>query len=140
MGGLDLRRGFNRLAALLAATWAVYWLLIVPIQAGRAIQRHYEGDIKYCWEMYGSARQPDPNWLRDCKANSEQERQKGLYTGFGFQMEQGKWSYLKYWRDDGPWLSLMIVIPSLLAYGLAWTIAILCRWIWRGFRTSHSAT
>jgi hypothetical protein len=97
--------------------------------AGRAYT-HYTSDLISCSELQIN----DKSSLEACRSRSEKEFRSGLYSGFDFAWDEGEfWSYKGYFRHMGWELVLMIVIPPVLIYLLAWVVTAFCLWIWRGF-------
>ena len=141
MKAVNLRRGLNRIFLLLVAGWALFCLFVAPVQMGTQARTHYERDLRSCHEIYGPAGTlPGRDALEDCLSQSEREFKAGTYSGFGFVWDDGEfWSLKGYYRHMGWGLALMIIIPPILVYGLAWLIAAVCFWIWRGFRPASSA-
>src|SRR4051812_36432491 len=100
MKSINVRRGFNRIFAVLVALWALYWLFVAPILMARQGKTHYDDDRKSCYEMYGaSGTMPGVLALDECLAGSAREFKIGLYSGFGFTWDAGEsWSYRRYYR------------------------------------------
>lgn len=101
-------------------------------------ETHYHKDVEGCYQDHGSLGQVGDNRkaLASCLAESKREYEKGLYSGFSFEWNEGEfWSYKGYWLGMGWWLVMLIAFPPLLFYSCAWAVALVRRWIWRGFRT-----
>jgi hypothetical protein len=131
MAAINLTRGFNRVFLLAVLGWAIFCLLIYPVLMAREGKAHYDGDVKYCYDMqakFGSTAEP-------CLSQALKEFHSGTYSGFGFAWDEGEyWSFNGYYRHMGWMLPAMIAVPPILRYGLAWGVAGVCRWVWRGFR------
>ena len=154
---VNVRRGLNRLFIVLAAGWALYWLFIFPLVAVRQGNTHYETDLKWCYDMYGPfaasgpfakyKASPDREALKNCLSDSLTEHQTGINSGFHFLWDNGEyWSFMGYYRHEGWRLVELIIIPSLVAYGLAWGafglalgFRAVCQWIWRGFKPAAAS-
>jgi hypothetical protein len=137
MTALNLRRGFNRIFVLLFVSWALFCLFAYPILMAREVKAHYDRDFKSCYRTYGVQGLADFGSLQICLSRADSERKTGTYSGFGFVWDEGEfWSLRGYYRHMGWMLAGIILVPPLLFYGLAWGVALVCRWIWLGFRAS----
>jgi hypothetical protein len=134
MAVLNLRRGFNRIFALLFVGWAFFCLFAYPISMAREINAHYDRDFKSCYRTYGVQGLADYGSLQICLSRADGDRRTGTYSGFGSAWDEGEsWSLGGYYRHMGWVLPAMILIPPLAAYGLVWAVIGLSLWVWRGF-------
>jgi hypothetical protein len=121
MRSLNLKRGYNRIFAVLAVMWAIYCAAIYPLQQRVKAVRHYEHDVAFCYEFQGPQRE-------ECLVRAESERQTSL------ELWTPKSLYV-----DGLWLLLLaVIVPPLIVYAITVGITAVFLWIVRGFRAKEN--
>jgi hypothetical protein len=109
------RRGFKRLFVVLTFVWAVYCLLVYPIQRQHQVDKVFKGEFQNCFEhQLGKGQE-----FRDCINNAE------LKATTGMEM----WSLKAYYARESWFLGLIVVGVPLLAYAVG-------LWVWHGFRAN----
>ena len=111
----NLRRGVNRLFVALTFVWAVYCVLVYPIQRQHQVDKVFKGEFQNCFEHeLGKAQE-----FRECINNAE------LKASAGMEM----WSLKAYYARESGFLGLIVVAIPLLAYAVG-------LWVWREFRVN----
>ena len=123
-------RGFNRLFLVLMAGWALYCAVVFPMQYQWEQQQKVfaanRADVKNCDELVKEA----PGW--DLTQNCYKR------AGENLQAMLDEYSLGRFWiLDVVLWKMLVpaLLIPPLVVY----TIAIVCRWVWNGFKVPSKA-
>jgi hypothetical protein len=98
----DLRSGFNRLFVVLTFVWAVYCLLVYPIQRQRQVDKVFKGEFQNCVDERTGQE------FRGCIDNAELKAS----TSMEF------WSLKAYYSREGWFLGLIVVAVPLLAYAV----------------------
>ena len=121
---MNVRKGFNRIAIILWVLYAVGLLIVYPL---------YE-DIK----MRRLASETSFSWLRSCEAQHlkkcdqdferREVRDRQLYRIGSFWREWADWNLLWF-------LPVVIMIPPLIAYGIAFAARKVGAWVYSGFKT-----
>lgn len=119
---IHLGRGFNRLFLVLTLGWAVYCAVVFPLQwlyKGQArADAQRTADYANCGQLAGTSLGGEPCF------NSAEDNWRASQSFFAFK---NFWMIdAVFWRMEIP----AIVLPPLFVYALA----LLSRWIWRGFR------
>ena len=111
----NFKRGFNRLFIALTVLWAVYCLVVYPMQKWSEAYKEYGAHIEAnCWAARG-------NELEDCRKYEE------ISSGVGM------WTLKAYYTRESWLLALVVVAVPLLSYGLLRGLMLLGTWFWRGF-------
>ena len=98
----NLRRGFNRIFVILWIAWAMYCIVVYPLQERSRAFDHYQSDLRFCHEF-----KPQDN---DCLKLAKEE----------WETRVALWSIEKFRPRDWLLCALVIVVPPLIAYGLVW--------------------
>jgi len=124
-------RGFNRLFLVLTIVWATWCAVLYPLQMQFERQQEavsqYNKDTKACQKIF--ALDADMDYMTNCLKQAEVNR--------GNAMEL--WSFKHFWFYDVAFWQLeipAIVLPPLLVYALA----MIGRWVWRGFKPPASGS
>ena len=112
---VNIKRGFNRIYIVLAALWALYCVILFPLQRQAEATRKLDQDILACF---------DDAHVRECDALSEQ-----IWSA---SMEQ--WQFRKFYSWAWGLLLLAISVPPLAVYGCCRGAAAITVWVWKGFR------
>jgi len=116
----NLRHGFNRLYIVLACMWAVYCLMIYPMQQREKALQEWGEDKKSCYDsQYGNR-----EGLAQCLKSAEQSFQTGLSS----------WSTKNFYLGAWKLLFAAIVLLPFIVYAVCRGGAALSLWIWNGFR------
>jgi len=127
------KRRFQRLFLALTVAWILYCLFVQPVLMGREGFVHYQKDRQECYEKLFA----EHSNLQECLAQAEQEADSGLFAGFGVEYDKShSWSYGWYFRVMWQLLIVEIVAPPVLIYGVAWLVAAVSIWIWRGSKAT----
>jgi hypothetical protein len=123
--GANIRRGFNRLFVVLTFVWAVYCLLVYPIQQERQVDKVFKGEFQNCFDhLLGKGQE-----FRECINNAELKATAGM----------AMWSLNAYWTRESWFLVLVVVAVPLLVYGICRGAAAIGTWVWRRFRPNSAA-
>ena len=114
-----MRRGFNRLFFILTVCWAVYLLLIYPIQKHRDADKILQSELQKCYhdELRG-------NDLDDCETWAQ--------ATAGTPM----WTLKTYYARESWFLVFILVAVPLLVYGFCRVATSATLWVWRGFKAT----
>jgi hypothetical protein len=108
---MNPRRGFNRLFVVLTFVWALYCLLVYPIQREHQVDKVFKGEFQNCLD------ESTGQEFRDCIKNAE------LKASTGMEM----WSLKAYYARESWFLGLIVVAIPLSVYAVG-------LWVWHGFR------
>jgi hypothetical protein len=117
---LNLRRGFNRLYIVLACMWAVYCLVIYPMQQREKALQEWGEDKQV---RYGR-QHALPDGTSECLKLAEQT----------FQTNTEPWSIVNFYPGARWLLFLVVVVLPIVAYGVCRGFAAVSVWVWHGFR------
>lgn len=115
----NLRRGFNRLYIVLACMWAIYCLVVYPVQQREKALHEWAGDKQICYASQAAS----PDGRSECLKLAEQT----------FQTKSEPWSIANFYPGARWLLLLVVVVLPLVAYGLCRGFAAVIVWVWRGF-------
>jgi hypothetical protein len=116
---LNLRRGFNRLYIVLACMWAVYCLLVYPVQQREKALKEWAADKQVCYASQHTL----PDAMSECLKLAERT----------FQTKSEPWSIVNFY-PGARWLLLFaVVVLPLVGYGVCRGCAAVSVWIWHGF-------
>jgi hypothetical protein len=118
----NFKRGFNRLFVVLTVVWALYCLVVYPMQQRRKAQSHYTADSQSCYETELKESKPK---FDACLKTAKEE----------WQTSVDQWSVKNFYIGQWPLLLAAIVGLPLLLYGCLRGIATVSLWVWRGFKT-----
>ena len=109
-----MRLGFTRLFLILTVCWAVYWLLIYPIQKQRDADKILRSELQECQddELRG-------NDLDDCETWAQA-------TAGTFM-----WTLMAYYAREAWFLLIVLIAVPLLVYGFCRATAFAAVWVWR---------
>jgi hypothetical protein len=129
------RQRLNRLFFVTVICWAFFCLFVQPILMAREGTKHYESDMKFCYENYS-----DIHDVKTCGNRADGEFARGLYAGFGEEYDAGRsWSYGWFFRVRWGLLLIEIVGVPALIYAFVWSIIRVSIWIWRGPKPKPSS-
>lgn len=117
-GGMNVRRGFNRLFLVLSVSWAIYCSVIFPmVQSSEVVSQHHTA-LQSCYQLKTSM-----NGILACVKSAEDNQQIGL----------DRWSFKNFYA--GLWRPLLVaaVVLPLTLYGILRGAAAIALWVWRGF-------
>ena len=89
---MNPRRGFNRLFVVLTFVWALYCLLVYPIQREHQVDKVFKGEFQNCLDERTGQE------FRDCIKNAE------LKASTGMEM----WSLEAYYAREAWFLGLIV--------------------------------
>jgi len=115
----NIKRGFNRLFVVLTIGWAIYCLLVIPLQVKRQAMELYSKQLSIC-----SSSHLVNETYQECAAFVEKTWGSGVDHAFGKFYGQ-YWSYV---------LLALTAIP-VAVYGLCRTLGLVGLWIYRGYAT-----
>ena len=109
-----MRRGFNRLFFILTVCWAVYLLLIYPIQEHRDADKILQSELQKCYHdgLVG-------NDLDDCETWAQ--------ATAGTPM----WTLKAYYARESRFLLIILIAVPLLVYGFCRVTAFAAVWVRR---------
>jgi hypothetical protein len=114
---LTVARGFNRIFIVLAVVWAIYCLLVYPLQRRNALIDFYEEQGAACYEA------PNHDYIQDCVK---------MWSN-GAEKAGSQWNLVHYYKTNWEFLLPVITIFPAIAYGLCRFITFVFQWIYRGF-------
>ena len=117
------KRGFHRVFIVLAVLWAVFCLIVYPMQQRVAAEESYDKGLQNCYQYdLGKG-----EVFTDCLKSAEKLEQLSLEP----------WSAKNFYIGEfWPLLLVVVGVPSVV-YILCRGLAALSLWIVRGF-TSHA--
>ena len=126
MYALDWWRGCKRLFLVLTIGWAIFCTVLFPLKMQwdgqqEALSQH-DKDMKMCQQLM--VEQPEWSMTKNCYERIDKNEKNTLAL----------YSLEKFWIwDVAGWRIelLAVILPPLFAYALA----LLVKWIWRGFKT-----
>jgi hypothetical protein len=105
----NVKRGFNRLFAVLTAVWITYCLIVYPLQRQAQASKIEKTEFLSCWH--------------------ESTDMKGCMDYARLKAGTDRWSLRAFYTRESWFLALVVVGVPLLAYGCCRVLA----WVWRGF-------
>jgi hypothetical protein len=119
--GVNINRGFNRVYIVLVVLWALYCIILFPLQKQAESAQKFDQNILICQSS-------DDGHMHECL-----ELAKGSWLAESQQWQLGpfyKWAW---------WLLLVAVIAvPVVVYGCVRGTVAIAVWVWKGFRVAPS--
>jgi hypothetical protein len=117
----NLRKGFNRFFVVISVLWAVYCVVVYPVQQREKAFDHYQEDQRGCYARELGQLQ---SRLEACLKLAEHE----------WQTSVGQWSARNFYIGAWPLIAAAIVVLPAAVYGSLRGMAAVGLWIWRGYK------
>jgi hypothetical protein len=120
-----IKRGFNRLFIVLTVVWAIYCMIVYPLNERGKAAVIYDRQLSACYQYEAGRGQAE---LNNCLHFAE-----GMFHDFADQ-----WTFKNFYAHSWPFILAATVGLPLVVYGVGRGLAALSLWVYRGYRPKNT--
>jgi len=115
---INLRRGIDRLFAVLVVVWVIFCLIVYPVWQRQLALTKYNAEVRNCYmNDLGKGQGVFDACLKYAEVMSDLDL----------------WTLKAYYARESWLLAIVVVVTPILAYGLLRGLVAVGEWVWRGF-------